>query len=494
MEYTFTTRLNVDSGVLALLDRTIDREAAKTTTHNFSDCGLVTSTTIRHRTLLIVGCTVSPPLGTTGSRDAAFRELIRRVLRALTGVASGPIASSDYILEPNRVISLNLPKAVERIRNPRLPPPPVRIHKKRQAAQTFVEANAPWHLDRLDGPTSQLDGLYRFQSWADGVTIYILDTGCQISHPEFGGRASRLANTIDGTIDDCNGHGTHVSSLAVGLNFGVAKSAIVKIVKVLNCNGVGDIASLVGGVMAVSDDASANPAKPFILSMSLVGPESASMTSAIEELRATYHVIVVAAAGNSNQDACGGNPVGIAGVFGVGSTGSTDARSYFSNFGPCVEAYAPGEGVLGAWLNGGYAYLSGTSMATPIVAGVFAQLIEQIGRTYPVAGAGNISSSAIPIEQLAINALLSQTWHPASLGGGALVYGSFDATEANSYGVLSPGAPSQPLTSEPPPKGPPPFSAPQLSQPNIHHANRANFLSNPLGVMMLTLVIIMSLG
>jgi subtilisin family serine protease len=246
--------------------------------------------------------------------------------------------------------------------------------------------------------------------------------------------------------------------------------------------------------MAVSDDASANPAKPFILSMSLVGPESASMTSAIEELRATYHVIVVAAAGNSNQDACGGNPVGIAGVFGVGSTGSTDARSYFSNFGPCVEAYAPGEGVLGAWLNGGYAYLSGTSMATPIVAGVFAQLIEQIGRTYPVAGAGNISSSAIPIEQLAINALLSQTWHPASLGGGALVYGSFDATEANSYGVLSPGAPSQPLTSEPPPKGPPPFSAPQLSQPNIHHANRANFLSNPLGVMMLTLVIIMSLG
>ena len=280
--------------------------------------------------------------------------------------------------------------------------------------------------------------------------------------------------------------------MAGGLNFGTGKAATIKVAKVLNCGGNGDIASLVAGVMAVSDDAANDPTKPFILSMSLVGPDSPSMASAINELRATYHVIVTAAAGNSNIDACSGTPVNIAGVFGVGSVGPSDARSSFSNFGSCVEAYAPGEGVIGAWLNGGYASLSGTSMSTPLVAGIFAQLLEQIGRTYPINGASNVSSSAVTIEQLAINALMSQVFHPAPLGGGALVYGSFDATQENNYGILPEGAPPQPLSNNPPP-GPPPFSAPLLSQPNIHHANAAEFLNNPIGLVMLTLTLLIIL-
>jgi hypothetical protein len=205
IEYTFTIRIKLERLAIEFLDKAIDREAAKVTTANFTDCGLVSATTVRQRTLLIIGCTANAPLGTTGSRDQAFRSMILRVLKTLTGVASTHVSNSDFHLEPNKLVALNLPKSVEKLRGPpKMPRPAVRVHK-RQTAQTFVESNAPSHLDRLDQPTPQLDALYRFQSWAEGVTIYILDTGVDITHPEFTGRASRLANTIDGNPLDCNG-------------------------------------------------------------------------------------------------------------------------------------------------------------------------------------------------------------------------------------------------------------------------------------------------
>ncbi len=242
---------------------------------------------------------------------------------------------------------------------------------------TFTEQSPPsWGLDRIDQASLPLDGNYRFQSSGSGITVYVIDTGINTAHRAFSGRIQTGFSTVnDGRgVDDCNGHGTHVAGTAMGSSFGVAQSATVVPVRVLNCEGAGFASDVVAGVNWI---VSTHPGGPAVINMSLGGPFSSALNTAVEQA-VSRGFIVVAAAGNSGSDACSVSPVSARGVIGVGASTQSDSFASFSNFGSCVDTVAPGTGIVSAWVGSGgsSASLSGTSMAAPHVAGMAARLMQ----------------------------------------------------------------------------------------------------------------------
>ena len=232
-----------------------------------------------------------------------------------------------------------------------------------------TQTNPPWGLDRIDQRNRPLNGTYVYNWTGSGVRAYIIDTGIRTTHSQFGGRASNVFDAFGGSGADCNGHGTHVAGTVGGSTYGVAKSSLLRGVRVLNCSGSGSNSGVIAGVDWVRQ----NHIAPAVANMSLGGGISTALDTAVNNLH-NAGVTIAVAAGNSNANACNSSPARAANAITVGSTTSTDARSSFSNFGTCLDLFAPGSSILSAWYtsNTATATLSGTSMASPHVAGVAA--------------------------------------------------------------------------------------------------------------------------
>jgi subtilisin family serine protease len=239
-----------------------------------------------------------------------------------------------------------------------------------------TQPDATWGIDRIDQRDLPLSGTYTYNTTASGVNVYVIDTGVRTSHSEFGGRASIGTDTVgDGQNgNDCNGHGTHVAGTTAGSTYGVAKGASVVGVRVLDCNGSGTISGVVAGV----DWVTANAAKPAVANMSLGGSASDALDASVRNSVASG-VSYALAAGNGDflgfpQDACTVSPARVTEAITVGATDNTDTRASFSNYGTCVDVFAPGVDVTSAWKDDDSATntISGTSMASPHTAGVAA--------------------------------------------------------------------------------------------------------------------------
>ncbi|QBR93947.1 S8 family peptidase [Nocardioides euryhalodurans] len=269
------------------------------------------------------------------------------------------------------------------------------IEADQRVSVDATQSPATWGLDRIDQRNLPLDNAYTYTPTGQGVTAYIIDTGILASHNEFGGRVGSGYTAInDGRgTSDCNGHGTHVAGTVGGTTYGVAKQVSLRPVRVLDCNGSGSTSGVIAGVDWVTSNHAAGA--PAVANMSLGGGVSSALDTAVNNSIAdgvTYAV----AAGNENTNACNGSPSRVASALTVGSTTSTDARSSFSNYGSCLDLFAPGSAITSAWHTGNAATntISGTSMATPHVAGVAALYLQGSPSASPATVNNAITSTA----------------------------------------------------------------------------------------------------
>jgi aqualysin 1 len=237
------------------------------------------------------------------------------------------------------------------------------------------QPGATWGLDRIDQSDLPLDTTYNYALTGAGVNAYIIDTGIRLTHAEFQGRALTGfdAVTPGGTANDCNGHGTHVAGTVGGATYGVAKGVKLHAVRVLDCGGSGTYEGVVAGV----DWVTANHVKPAVANMSLGGGVSDALDQAIRN-SITAGVVYAVAAGNDNGDACTKSPARTAEAITVGASTKTDARASFSNYGTCVDIFAPGAAITSSYNTSDTAtsVLDGTSMASPHVAGTAALYLQ----------------------------------------------------------------------------------------------------------------------
>ncbi|HSP81589.1 MAG TPA: S8 family peptidase, partial [Myxococcaceae bacterium] len=233
-----------------------------------------------------------------------------------------------------------------------------------------------WGLDRIDQENLPLDNSYTYETDASNVHAYIIDTGILASHSEFEGRANTPFDSInDGQNgNDCNGHGTHVAGTVGGKSYGVAKKVKLHGVRVLSCSGGGAYDGVIAGV----DWVRANAIKPAVANMSLGGGAYQALDDAITNA-VNSGIPFIVAAGNSNLDACNSSPARTPKAVTVGATDSNDAKATFSNWGSCLDIFAPGVNIPSAWIGGNTATktISGTSMAAPHVAGAAALLLAK---------------------------------------------------------------------------------------------------------------------
>jgi subtilisin family serine protease len=262
-----------------------------------------------------------------------------------------------------------------------------------QAVET--QSSAPWGLDRVDQRGLPLSGSFSWTSSGTGVTAYVVDTGVRADHVDFEGRVAAGYSVIDdgrGT-GDCNGHGTHVAGTIGGRTHGVAKAVRVVPVRVLNCEGSGTVSGVVTGLdWVVAQHSTGTPA---VANLSLGGGASTSLDNAVQST-INDGVSVVVAAGNSNVDACTASPARVGAAVTVGASDRADVRASFSNYGTCLDLFAPGVGISSAWhtTSTATASLNGTSMAAPHVAGAAAALLQLDPAMPPAGVADRLSTSA----------------------------------------------------------------------------------------------------
>jgi len=257
------------------------------------------------------------------------------------------------------------------------------------------QTGATWGIDRIDQRSRPLDGTYVYDADGSGVTAYIIDTGILTSHNEFGGRASGGFSAInDGRgSSDCHGHGTHVAGTVGGSTYGVAQGVALVAVRVLGCQGSGATSGVIAGVDWVTQNHAANA----VANMSLGGGFSSALNNAVANSVAAG-VTYAVAAGNENTDACDRSPASTPTAITVASTTSVDAKSSFSNWGTCVDINAPGSSITSAYItsNTATATMSGTSMASPHVAGAAAVYLSGNPGSSPSAITSALTALATP--------------------------------------------------------------------------------------------------
>jgi aqualysin 1 len=237
-----------------------------------------------------------------------------------------------------------------------------------------TETNAAWGLDRVDQHSLPLNHKYSYRNTGSGVRAYIIDTGLRLNHTQFGGRAVNGFDAVDGgSAADCNGHGTHVGGIVGGSKYGVAQGVTLVAVRVLDCSGSGSASDVIAGL----DWVTRHVVRPAVANLSLTGDASNALDNAVKKMIAAG-VATAVAAGNDRLYACDFSPARVSAAMTIGATTQSDARAGFSNFGPCVDWFAPGVNITSAWFSSTTATrsLSGTSMASPFVAGVAALYLQ----------------------------------------------------------------------------------------------------------------------
>ena len=270
----------------------------------------------------------------------------------------------------------------------------------RSVTTESVQSGAEWGLDRIDQRGLPLNSSYSYQFSGDGVRVYVVDTGVRSSHSELAGRVvSGYTSIFDGRgWEDCNGHGTHVAGTIAGELYGVAKSATIVPVRVLDCAGSGSNSTVINGLNWVLADVRSNPSFDAVVNMSLGGPIHEGLDNKVLEL-VSAGVTVVVASGNEGQNSCYSSPARVAAALTVNASTIADQDASFSNYGSCSDLYAPGVSIRSAWFtsDSASASLSGTSMAAPHVAGVAAQTLEVNPGISPSAVASLILENATNI-------------------------------------------------------------------------------------------------
>jgi subtilisin family serine protease len=282
-----------------------------------------------------------------------------------------------------------------------------------------TQTGATWGLDRIDQRSRPLNGTFVYNLTGAGVKAYVIDTGIRFSHTQFGGRATSGFDAVDGgSADDCNGHGTHVAGTIGGSTYGVAKSVSLVAVRVLNCNGSGSTSGVIAGIDWVTGNHAAG--QPAVANMSLGGGASSALDAAVQR-SINDGVSYAVAAGNGNifgiaQNACNSSPARVSAAMTIGATDSNDRKASWSNYGSCVDWFAPGVSITSSWYTSTTATntISGTSMATPHTAGVAALYLQSSPSASPAtvrtALFNNTTKSIVTSSNTTNNHLLFTNW------------------------------------------------------------------------------------